>query len=202
LATQVGSESVNGAGSNILEHILKRVFLSFCSSEPRDLFEVAARRSFLVSADMAHACHPNYSYVFNVARIQCITWWLIGPRCTTRSDKHEDRHAPAMHAGVVIKNNANQRYATTSVSGFFIRELARRNDIPVQEFVVRNDSLCGSTIGPMLSARGFRTVDIGAPQLSMHRYVGVSVSVCVSVSVSVSVALSVYTHTELVAQCS
>jgi len=49
-----------------------------------------------------------------------------------------------------------------------VRELARRNGIPIQEFVVRNDSLCGSTIGPMLSARGFRTVDIGAPQLSMH----------------------------------
>ena len=60
----VGSESVNGAGSNILEHILKRIFLAF-PSEPGDLFEVAVRNSFLVSADMAHARHPNYAYVHN-----------------------------------------------------------------------------------------------------------------------------------------
>lgn len=63
----VGSESVNGAGSNILEHILKRIFLAFCPGDPRDLYELAVRKSFLVSADMAHACHPNYAYVLSLS---------------------------------------------------------------------------------------------------------------------------------------
>ncbi len=107
-----------------------------------------------------------------------------------------------MHRGPTIKYNANQRYATTSVTAFLLKELARRSNIPlqvpslqrqatkwrlsprinmnfgrfsnantrsVQEFVVRNDSPCGTTIGPILSANcGIRTIDIGCPQLSMH----------------------------------
>jgi len=74
-----------------------------------------------------------------------------------------------MNKGLVIKRNANQRYATTSATALIIRELARANNIPIQEFVVRNDSSCGSTIGPIMSTRlGIRTVDVGAPQLAMH----------------------------------
>ncbi|KAJ2135959.1 hypothetical protein IW136_004083, partial [Coemansia sp. RSA 678] len=65
--------------------------------------------------------------------------------------------------------NANQRYATTSVTSTILKDIAKRNGIPLQEFVVRNDSSCGSTIGPMLSAQlGLRTVDIGNPLLAMH----------------------------------
>jgi len=84
-------------------------------------------------------------------------------------EKHEENHQPLMHKGVVIKYNANQRYATTSVTAFLIKELARRHNVPIQEFLVRNDSPCGSTIGPILSSHcGIRTIDIGCPQLSMH----------------------------------
>lgn len=84
-------------------------------------------------------------------------------------EKHEENHRPVMNKGVVIKQNANQRYATTSFSTLVLREAAKDKGIPLQEFVVRNDSPCGSTIGPMLSARlGMRTVDLGNPQLSMH----------------------------------
>ena len=69
-----------------------------------------------------------------------------------------------------MKTNQNQRYATNGVTGFIVRELTRKADLtPVQEFVVRNDCPCGSTIGPIISANtGIRTVDAGMPQLSMH----------------------------------
>ena len=101
--------------------------------------------SMLVSADMAHAVHPNYS------------------------DKHDECHRPEMHAGIVIKYNSNQRYATSSRSAAIIKAIAHTHSIPVQEFMVRNDSPCGSTIGPIVSAKlGVMTIDVGLPQLSMH----------------------------------
>merc|ERR1719160_2309285 len=74
-----------------------------------------------------------------------------------------------MHKGVVIKSNANQRYATTPYTAALIREVCSRGGIPVQDFVVRNDSPCGTTIGPILSAKtGVRTIDVGVPQWAMH----------------------------------
>ena len=75
-----------------------------------------------------------------------------------------------MNKGVVMKINSNQRYTTNSVTGFIIREITRKANIePVQEFVVRNDCPCGSTIGPIIASNtGIRTVDAGMPQLSMH----------------------------------
>ncbi|KAJ1417252.1 peptidase M18 [Ochromonadaceae sp. CCMP2298] len=74
-----------------------------------------------------------------------------------------------MNGGIVIKTNNNQRYTTNGVTGFFVRELGRRSGVPIQEFAVRNDCPCGSTIGPMLStSTGIRAVDLGMPQLSMH----------------------------------
>ena len=79
-------------------------------------------------------------------------------------------HGPKMNGGMVIKRNANQRYATNGVTGLVVRELARRAGLPrVQEFVVRNDCACGSTIGPIISSvTGIRAIDLGCPQLSMH----------------------------------
>ena len=72
--------------------------------------------------------------------------------------------------GIVIKKNSNQRYAPNGVTSFVVREIARRASLPhPQEFVVRNDCPCGSTIGPIISSNtGIRAVDIGMPQLSMH----------------------------------
>ncbi|CAO3607208.1 unnamed protein product [Cunninghamella blakesleeana] len=144
---EVGSLTAHGADSNLLPTTLQRLantdVLGISASSTA--FEEAVTKSILVSADMAHAIHPNYS------------------------DKHEENHRPLMHKGTVIKINANQRYATTAVTTLVLKELAKRHNIPIQEFVVRNDSPCGSTIGPMLSAKlGLRTVDIGNPQLSMH----------------------------------
>ena len=94
---------------------------------------------------MAHSIHPNYS------------------------EKHQPQHAPKIHNGIVIKTNANQRYATDAVGASLVRALAAKVDVPIQDFVVKNDSACGSTIGPIMSAKaGMKTVDIGAPQLGMH----------------------------------
>ncbi|OAY47934.1 probable aspartyl aminopeptidase [Manihot esculenta] len=140
---EVGSDSAQGAGSPVMLDALSRITSSFNSDSK--LLQKAIQRSFLVSADMAHALHPNYM------------------------DKHEENHQPKMHGGLVIKHNANQRYATNSVTSFLFGEIASMHNLPVQEFVVRNDVPCGSTIGPILaSGVGIRTVDVGAPQLSMH----------------------------------
>ncbi|CAJ1975027.1 unnamed protein product [Sphenostylis stenocarpa] len=140
---EVGSDSAQGAGSPVMLNAVTRVTNSF-GSKP-NLLEKAVQRSYLVSADMAHALHPNYM------------------------EKHEANHQPKLHGGLVIKNNANQRYATNVVTSFLFREIASKHNLPVQDFVVRNDMSCGSTIGPILaSGVGIRTVDVGAPQLSMH----------------------------------
>ncbi|KAK4038469.1 peptidase M18 [Parachaetomium inaequale] len=151
---EIGSLSAQGADSNLLPAILRRLSVLPGSGNPApsasDLaastaFEQTCATSFLLSADMAHAVHPNYAA------------------------KYERNHTPAMNRGPVIKINANQRYATNSPGIVLIQEVARQSKVPLQLFVVKNDSPCGSTIGPMLSAKlGVRTLDMGNPQLSMH----------------------------------
>ncbi|KAI9503980.1 hypothetical protein GGI25_000862 [Coemansia spiralis] len=141
---EVGSTSAYGANSALIESAIRRVHDSFDNCG-RSCFEECVANSYLISSDVTHAVHPNYS------------------------EKHEENHRPELHKGPAIKINANQRYATTAVTSAILKDIAARNDIPIQEFVVRNDSSCGSTIGPMLSAKlGLRTIDIGNPLLSMH----------------------------------
>jgi aspartyl aminopeptidase len=143
---EVGSDSTAGAGGTVVADALRRAINALRGDgQAEGLFERTARNSFLVSADMAHALHPNYM------------------------DKHESNHQPKMHKGVVVKHNANQRYATTAVTATLFRECAALAEVPTQDFVVRNDMGCGSTIGPILATNlGIRTVDVGVPQLSMH----------------------------------
>mmetsp|Transcript_581 Transcript_581/g.1360 ORF Transcript_581/g.1360 Transcript_581/m.1360 type:complete len:472 (-) Transcript_581:2845-4260(-) len=138
---EVGSVSSHGAGSPVLEEAMRKVAGAVGAVHPQDMIS----KSFCLSIDQAHAIHPNYA------------------------SKHESQHAPTLNSGIVIKTNSNQRYTTNSFTGFVVREIGRKTGVPVQEFVVRNDCPCGSTIGPTISARtGLRTVDAGMPQLSMH----------------------------------
>lgn len=141
---EVGSDSAQGAGGPVMRDTITRV-ASALSGGQEGAVERTLRASFLVSADMAHALHPNYA------------------------DKHDPDHQPRMHGGLVLKYNHNQRYATNAISAVLFREVGRRAGVPCQEFSVRNDMPCGSTIGPILAANlGCRTVDVGIPQLSMH----------------------------------
>ncbi|CAM9596379.1 unnamed protein product [Ascophyllum nodosum] len=143
---EIGSSSCQGAAGTLLPDCMKRRGSTALAETPAEVvMESVVRRSFLVSADMAHALHPNYS------------------------ERHDPALGPAMHGGMVLKHNANQRYATNAVTAFLFRELGERAGLPTQEFAVKSDSGCGSTIGPILSAlSGIRTVDVGSPQLSMH----------------------------------
>nr|AJD23160.1 aspartyl aminopeptidase [Onygena corvina] len=157
---EIGSRTAQGADSNMLPAIIRRLSVLRVAgkSENEDLstaYEQSLATSFLVSADMAHAVNPNYAY------------------------KYESEHKPEINRGPVIKINANARYATNSPGIVLMHEVARaavaKSDVssdsivPMQLLVVRNDSSCGSTIGPMLSAAlGSRTLDLGSPQLSMH----------------------------------
>ncbi|KAL3463095.1 peptidase [Aspergillus heterothallicus] len=151
---EIGSRTAQGADSNILPAIIRRLSVLPSSSGDADIstaYEQTLSTSFLLSADMAHGVHPNWSA------------------------KYENDHRPEINKGPVIKINANARYATNSPGIVLLEEVARKaaddggEGVPLQLFVVRNDSSCGSTIGPMLSAAlGARTLDMGNPQLSMH----------------------------------
>ena len=144
---EVGSSSSVGAGSPIMGEAVEQIASALNGGDANsDLYQTCLRRSFVLSCDQAHAIHPNYA------------------------SKHEKGHQPKMNGGMVIKRNSNQRYATNGITGFLIREIAKRAGLPpVQEFVVRNDCACGSTIGPIISAAtGIRAIDMGCPQLSMH----------------------------------
>lgn len=142
---EVGSNSCQGAGSSMFIDTLKRIHESLFGATTSTSFMRSLRRSFVVSADMAHGLHPNYQ------------------------GKHDASMAPLINQGMVIKHNANQRYATNALSATVFRRAAKMEGIPVQEFTVRSDSGCGSTIGPIIATlSGILTVDCGTPQFSMH----------------------------------
>ncbi|KAG5490318.1 hypothetical protein JKF63_00438 [Porcisia hertigi] len=136
---ECGSNSPQGAAGTLVPDVIEHLVKS------KTLRATLVANSFLLSVDGAHGCHPNYA------------------------DKHENVHRPAIHGGPVIKYNANVRYATNGLTAAVVKHLAKKADVPVQEFVVRNDSPCGSTIGPILSSlSGIKTADVGNPMLSMH----------------------------------
>jgi aspartyl aminopeptidase len=141
---EVGSKSAQGAGSPFLQDVLARV-ADADDNAGQDALSRAVARSLLISADMAHAVHPNYA------------------------DKHEPAHRPVLGQGPVLKTNVAQSYATDAETGARFALLCRRAKVTPQHFVSRSDQACGSTIGPITAGRiGMRTVDVGSPLLSMH----------------------------------
>lgn len=140
---EVGSGSSTGAAGALLATLLERISASLGVDRVDHLAMLA--RSLVVSADGAHATHPNHV------------------------DRHEPAHHIALNGGVVIKRNANQRYATDAPGEAVVVSVARQAGIELQSYIHRNDLPCGSTIGPIAAARlGVTTVDIGVPQLAMH----------------------------------
>lgn len=140
---EVGSESFTGASSSFLPRLLERVGAGMGLS--RDDQHRAIAGSICVSADMAHAVHPNYA------------------------DRHEARHRPVVNGGPVIKMNAQQRYATSAPTRLLFEDICKEAGVPVQHYAHRTDLPCGTTIGPITSTLlGIPTVDVGNPMLSMH----------------------------------
>ena len=138
---EVGSASTTGASGPFLSTILERLH----GDGSRDDFHRLLAASSCISADNAHAVHPNYP------------------------ERHDPEHAPIVNHGPAIKINMNQRYATSADTAQLFASACEQAGVPVQTFVSRNNMPCGSTIGPLTATRlGIATVDVGVPQLSMH----------------------------------
>lgn len=136
---EIGSNTAEGAASSFLPRVLERL------APDRETFFRWCARSTCVSADMAHAVHPNYE------------------------GRHEPRHKVRLNAGPVIKTNAQKRYASSAETAAWFAALCAKANVPVQHYAHRTDLPCGSTIGPITATLlGIPTVDVGNPMLSMH----------------------------------
>ncbi|MBR3517281.1 MAG: M18 family aminopeptidase [Lachnospiraceae bacterium] len=140
---EVGSTTKQGAASTFLSDVLHRINTALGGTE--EDYHRLVRGGFMVSADNAHAVHPNYP------------------------EKADPTNRPYLNGGIVIKYSATQKYTTDAVSGAIFRELCHMAEVPVQEFHNRSDMIGGSTLGNISGAQvPINTVDIGLPQLAMH----------------------------------
>ena len=140
---ETGSHTKQGAGSPFLASLLKRIALSQSGTE--EAFYQAVERAFMVSADNAHAWHPNYP------------------------EKYDLTNHPVLGGGPVIKFNAAQKYASDAVSAAVFAEVCREAGVPCQRFVNHSDVAGGSTLGNILaSSIPLRGVDMGNAILAMH----------------------------------
>lgn len=140
---ELGSVSRSGAQGPLLSDVLGRLRAGL-GATIEDTTRANAR-SWCISADAGHSVHPNYS------------------------EKHDPNVKPLAGDGPMLKINAQQRYATDAHGAALWRRSCEAAGVPTQAFVSNNSVPCGSTIGPMTSARlGIRTVDVGVPLLSMH----------------------------------
>ena len=140
---EVGSVTKQGAASTFLYDTLTRVH--DCLGLTREDYLIHLADSLMISADNAHAVHPNHT------------------------EKADPSNRPYINEGIVIKFNANQKYCTDGVSAAIFRDICRTADVPVQTFVNRSDMAGGSTLGNISNTQvALNTVDIGLPQLAMH----------------------------------
>lgn len=140
---EVGSESHAGASGSFAQDVIQRLFNTL-NLDTEDCHRALAQ-SFFISADMAHAYHPNFPNVY------------------------EPQHKVMVNAGPVIKTNANQRYSTNAETAARFMLLCESVNVPYQNYIHRTDLGCGSTIGPILASRlGIASVDVGCPMWSMH----------------------------------
>ena len=140
---EVGSESTKGADGSFLPDVLQRIAFAFDIN--KEDYQRALAKSFMISADMAHAYQPNFPSAY------------------------EPEHKVTVNQGPVIKVNANQRYSSESISEAMFIQWCEQSNVPYQTYSHRTDIPCGSTIGPMTSAKlGIRTVDVGNPMWAMH----------------------------------
>lgn len=140
---EIGSESKQGADGSFLADVMKRIS---CSEALDDQdYARALAKSFIVSADMAHAFHPNFPSAY------------------------DNEHKVIVNQGPVIKVNNNQRYSSEAMSEAIFSDWCRQAGVPFQFYSHRCDLPCGSTIGPIVSAKlGIRAIDIGNPMWAMH----------------------------------
>ena len=140
---EVGSGTKQGAAGSFLRDTLQRINRGMGRTEDEYLMSIAS--SFLVSADNAHAVHPNHT------------------------DKADPTNRPYLNKGIVIKYSANQKYTTDAVSGAIMRAICNKADVPYQTYTNRSDMLGGSTLGNISQSQvSLNTVDIGLAQLAMH----------------------------------
>lgn len=140
---EIGSASQNGADSDILSNLIERILLSF--GKTRESYFETLEKSFMISADMAHAVHPNFK------------------------DKSDITNKPKMNCGIAIKQSVNKKYTSDSNGSSVIISLCKKAGIKHQIFVNRSDEVGGSTIGPISSTHlPIDSVDIGSPMLAMH----------------------------------
>ncbi len=140
---EVGSGTKQGADSTFLSDVMQRIFDALGKTNAELQATIAS--SFMISADNAHAVHPNHP------------------------EKADPVNRPVMNKGIVIKHHAGQKYTTDAVSAAVFKELCKIADVPVQEFTNRSDLNGGSTLGNISNAHiSLNTVDIGLPQLAMH----------------------------------
>lgn len=140
---ETGSQTKQGAGSNFLASMIRRICIAQGGGE--EAFCQAVERAFMVSADNAHAWHPNYS------------------------EKYDPTNHPMLGGGPVVKFNASQKYASDAVSAAIFSEICREAGVPCQRFVNHSDVAGGSTLGNILtSSIALRGVDMGNAILAMH----------------------------------
>lgn len=140
---EVGSGTKQGAASPMLRTVLERIVLAM--DKGKEDYYRALSHSFIISADQAHAIHPNYT------------------------DKQDPTNRPVINGGPAIKIAANQAYTTDSFSSAVFEAICKSIDVPIQKFVNRSDARGGSTIGPISSSQlDIPSIDIGNPILGMH----------------------------------